>query len=238
MAEKTPARRDPTALEMPSVEDVACACRQAALPVPSTIFAPLTDYLTLLARWNKTMNLVGARHWREALLRLVADSFYLAAFLNRLPLPPAPRCLDLGAGAGLPGIPLRMLWQQGDYYMVEAREKRAAFLTSALAALKLPRTRALHARAENCRPPHAPAADLILSRAFLPWPDFLELARPALKPRGFALVLALTPVPSLPPDWHCCDAVPYVVDGTQRFFWALQPAPCGNASPSAPARRC
>ena len=60
-------------------------------------------YLNLLMKWNKAMNLVGARDWQTALLNLMADSFYLDQFIADLSLPPDPEIWDLGSGAGLPG---------------------------------------------------------------------------------------------------------------------------------------
>ena len=78
------------------------------------------------------MNLVGARDWQTALLNLLADSFYLDQFMNGLDLPANPEIWDLGSGAGLPGIPLRIIRQDGIYRMVEAREKRALFIANAL----------------------------------------------------------------------------------------------------------
>ena len=90
--------------------------------VPEKALEPLGIYLEMLCQWNKAMNLVGPHSWQNMLTRLVADSFHLAPFLSGLPMPASPLTWDLGAGAGLPGIPLRMLWPDGSYYMVEVRE--------------------------------------------------------------------------------------------------------------------
>jgi 16S rRNA (guanine527-N7)-methyltransferase len=127
----------------------------------------LSDYLGLLAKWSRTANLTGPRNPLDILRVLVVDSFYLADYLAGLPLPPAPFCADFGAGAGLPGLPLRMIRAEGDYVLVEAREKRAAFMRAFLAAHPLPGTRVYHGRAEAfLRGPARP--ELIVSRAFMP----------------------------------------------------------------------
>lgn len=81
--------------------------------VPQEALEPLGVYLEMLCQWNKAMNLVGPHSWQDMLTRLVADSFHLASFLDSLSVPAAPLTWDLGAGAGLPGIPLRMLWTKG-----------------------------------------------------------------------------------------------------------------------------
>lgn len=123
-----------------SLSALARCAREAGVTVPEAALPGLAEYLQLLCRWNKAMNLVGAHHWRDAMQRLVADSFHLATFLDGLPLPEDPLCWDLGSGAGLPAIPLRMAWQRGTCWLVEAREKRALFLSTVLARVPLPGT--------------------------------------------------------------------------------------------------
>ena len=214
----------PVSPAIPSAELVA-ACRDLRCPVPEVAFAPLGAYLSLLMRWNRVMNLVGAKSWREA-LRFAADSFFLASFLERLPLPAQSLTWDLGAGAGLPGIPLRMVWQAGEYHMVESREKRAIFLNTVLAQLMLPRTVAVCERAEHFftrmlaqeRP-----ADCILSRAFMPWQKLLPFVADSLAPGGLVCIAATcVPPEALPGFWVRTAEYAYELDGAQRFFWALR----------------
>jgi 16S rRNA (guanine527-N7)-methyltransferase len=223
-----------SAQETPEIPpaDLAAACRALSCPVPEDALAPLGLYLSLLMRWNRVMNLVGAKNWREA-LRLAADSFFLARFLEGLPLPARPLAWDLGAGAGLPGIPLRMVWQAGEYHLVESREKRAVFLNAALARLALPQTTAVCERAEHFfarmlaqgRP-----ADCILSRAFMPWKTLLPFVADSLTPDGFVCIAAKSPPPEmLPEPWALAAECAYELDGAQRFFWALaQRHACGH----------
>jgi hypothetical protein len=116
----------------------------------------LAVYLDVLAAWNRRVNLVGPSDWTVILDELVADSPHLAAFLDSPEVAGLlgsaggePLCLDFGAGAGLPGIPLRILWPRGDYVLIEVRAKRAAFLAEVLARLGLPRTTVFSGRAER-----------------------------------------------------------------------------------------
>jgi len=205
--------------------DLAAACRALRCPVPEDTLAPLGAYLSLLMRWNRAMNLVGAKSWREA-LRLAADSFFLASFLAGLPLPAQPLTWEPGAGAGLPGIPLRMVWQAGEYHMVEAREKRAIFLHTVLARLTLPRTLAVCERAEQFfarMRARKRAADCILSRAFMPWERLLPFVADGLAPEGCVCIVANCPPPGLlPGPWRLAAEFAYELDGVQRFFWALR----------------
>ena len=208
-----------------SPETVAALCRAVSCPAPEAAMPDLAVYLELLMRWNKAMNLVGARTWQSALSRLIADSFHLAGFLDALEIGPEPLSWDLGAGAGLPGIPLRMAWSKGRYWLVEAREKRALFLSTVLSRISLPGTRVFRGRAEAFFAAQENKADLILSRAFLPWPEVLELVRGRLAPGGAVVFLALEPAPSvLPAPWTCAAQRQYAADGAPRWFWAVTAA--------------
>ncbi len=170
------------------------------------------------------MNLVGPLHWQRMLAELAADSWHLADFLRTLPLPGAPRCMDLGAGAGLPGIPLRMLWQQGSYTLVEVRAKRAMFMQQALANLRLPGVAVFEGRAEEALAREAPL-DLIVSRAFMPWLRLLELVTPFCAANGFVVFMANDPPPSsLPQGWLLHSQKAYTAGGKQRHFWAIAAA--------------
>lgn len=201
-----PARSSRTAaapaLVPPAPEALAGCARQAGLTIPEQALQPLGLYLTELLRWNSVMNLVGARDWREALANLAGDSFHLAAFLAELPLPAAPLHWDLGSGAGLPGIPLRMVWERGDYWLVEAREKRALFLSRMLCSLRLPRTHVYRGRVEQFFGTQPRGADCVISRAFMPPEALLPLLAPHLAPHGLVILLCNRPPAALPPGWE------------------------------------
>ena len=206
-------------------KELARLVAATGVEVPQTAMEPLAEYLEMLCQWNKAMNLVGPHTWKDMLARLVVDSFHLAAFLDKLDLPEAPLCWDLGAGAGLPGIPLRMVWTRGAYYMVEVREKRALFISSVLSRLQLPSTHIFRGPVEHFFQGQYYKADCILSRAFMPWRQLLDLASPRLHDNGVLVVLALEPAPSeLPAPWRLVEQLSYVVGGHGRWFWALAPS--------------
>jgi 16S rRNA (guanine527-N7)-methyltransferase len=203
-------------------ENVLALCRDLGFSFSPAVGEQLCAYLRLLIKWNKVMNLVGKSGWREALERLVADSFHLADFLAALPLPERPECWDLGAGAGLPGLPLRMLWLAGDYTLVEVREKRALFLRTVLAACPLPGVSVFRGPAEAFMPTRPPA-DLVLSRAFMPWEKVLALITPHMAPGGRGVFLVLRPLPdALPEGWTAEADTQYTIAGSSRYFWSLR----------------
>jgi 16S rRNA (guanine527-N7)-methyltransferase len=223
----------------PAPGEVASEARRAGFALTKTQAGLLSQYLTLLLKWSRAMNLVGRATWPEVFRDLTADSLHLAEFLATLALPKAPLTLDLGAGAGLPGIPLRVLWPVGDYVLVELREKRAVFLRQAVAELQLagglPGVRVVHGRAEAVAPELKllglrPRADLIVSRAFMPWPKLLPLATELLSEQGRLVVLSNEPAPSA--EALAETGAGFVVEASQdypaggktRYFWSLIPA--------------
>jgi len=214
----------------PTPEAVIAAARKLGRSVPLDQAALLAGYLDQLIRWNRKMNLVGKSDWLTVFNTLIVDSLHLADFLSGLKLQQNPLCLDFGAGAGLPGIPLRTLWQDGDYWLVEVREKRAMFMRSVLGRLKLSRTNVFHGKAEDALAhladnSHEATADLILSRAFMPWDRLIGFVRPMLKQDGILVILANDPPPdesAVPEGWALGDRASYPAAGDERYFWALK----------------
>ncbi|MCR5171150.1 MAG: 16S rRNA (guanine(527)-N(7))-methyltransferase RsmG [Desulfovibrio sp.] len=184
---------------------------------------PLAAYLDMLVRWNQRMNLVGARSWQEA-AELAQDSLPLARLLDQLPLPAAPRVWDLGAGAGLPGIPLRCVWKKGRYWLVEAREKRALFLRQAVFSLKLGGTEVFMGRAEDFMAREG-ACDVLVSRAFMPWEKLLAFAGPRVAGGGFAVFMLNESLQGrpLPAGWRLYAEAVYEAGGKRRQLCALAP---------------
>ena len=206
----------------PQTLRAACAELLPEFPLADEAAVGLCLYLETLLKWNKAMNLVGPSAWPEVLETLILDSFHLALFLDGLALPSEPRCRDLGSGAGLPGIPLRLIRQSGEYVLVEAREKRALFLKTVLGLLALPGVRVFHGRAENFLAGN-PLADLIVSRAFMPWEKVLELVREYVAPGGLVVFLTLRSLPEeWPGGWTGAAERRYSVAGAVRYFWAVR----------------
>ncbi len=214
------------------VQELGRLCAKFGFHPAREQLEPLSVYIGLLLKWNKVMNLVGFSSPRPLFEQLVLDSFYLAEFIAGLRRgvlrhvnENVLECWDLGAGAGLPGIPLRILWNEGNYALVEPREKRALFMRNVLAASPLPGVRVFQGRAEEFMPSRPPA-DIIVSRAFMPWRALLGFIEPYLAGGGLAVFLAKQAEPDeLPPGWiqHCGMeySVPAGNSTASRFFWAI-----------------
>ena len=213
-----------TSIAVPTPTQIADASASLGRALDGEQALGLSRYLELLIVWNQRMNLVGPSDWYTILTDLIADSWHLADFLGALNLPQAPRTVDLGAGAGLPGLPLRLFWPHGVYHLVEIRRKRTAFLLQALGSMKLKQTFVRPQRAEQALPALAPV-DLCLSRAFLPWPELLKLVKPWLAKGAAVVIMANETVPSvMPPDWVATGSHRYAGSDKDRYFWSLAPA--------------
>ena len=223
MREGSPDADSPMKQPSPTPEALRAFYAGLGLDLAMDAARALAAYLDMLVRWNQRMNLVGARSWQEA-AELAQDSLPLARLLDQLPLPAAPRVWDLGAGAGLPGIPLRCVWKKGRYWLVEAREKRALFLRQAVFSLKLGGTEVFMGRAEDFMAREG-ACDVLVSRAFMPWEKLLAFAGPRVAGGGFAVFMLNESLQGrpLPAGWRLYAEAVYEAGGKRRQLCALAP---------------
>ncbi len=191
----------------------------------------LHGYLNKLMHWNRRMNLIGARTWKEALHTLMIDSFYLADFLDNTKHADNPISYDLGAGAGLPGIMLRAKWHEGNYTMIEAREKRSIFLSTILAEFKLQNTHAYHGRVEEYFAGKEKTANIILSRAFMPYAELINLVQEVLNDDHIIVFLSREQMNDEKVSQIKIDngrtatlinSMEYKVNNDKRYIWAIK----------------
>lgn len=184
--------------------------------------AGLHTYIELLLKWNKVMNLVGPSDGKEIFQGLVLDSFYLKKFLCKVfKGDDSTVTLDLGAGAGLPGIPLRLIWQCGKYYLVESRMKRSVFMNQAVAALKIDNTFVLNCRFQDIDEGLFPVQQVV-SRAFMPLHKLLPVAGQMLDEKGILTVLSSEEYSGQNlPGFDIMDIMEYTINSKKRYFWAL-----------------
>ena len=147
----------------------------------------LLAYLALIQRWTKVYNLTSVRNTGEMFTHHLLDCLAVV-----LPLRAGTgaagqgslRLLDVGSGAGLPGVILAILNPTWQVTCVDAVAKKAAFIRQASAELGLPNLHGIHGRVEAPGTFKAPEFDLITSRAFASILDFTSLTRPLLAPQG------------------------------------------------------
>ncbi|MDM0121476.1 16S rRNA (guanine(527)-N(7))-methyltransferase RsmG [Variovorax arabinosiphilus] len=127
----------------------------------------LLAYGALILKWNKVYNLTALRDPATVMTHHLLDSLSVVAPLQR-ERPGVTRLLDVGSGAGLPGVVIAIMRPDVDVTCLDAVAKKTAFVQQVAAELKLPNLRGLHARVETL----AGAYDVISSRAFASLPDF------------------------------------------------------------------
>jgi 16S rRNA (guanine527-N7)-methyltransferase len=149
--------------------------------------AALTAYEALLRKWNATINLISAADLPLLWPRHIEDSLQLGSIAGPLP----PRAIDLGSGAGFPGLILAIAFGI-EMELIEQDQRKAAFLREAVMVTGA--TARVHAaRIERVKCPPAP---LVVARALAPLPLLLRLAAPLLNPDGiclFSKTLAVEP---------------------------------------------
>ena len=144
----------------------------------------LLDYIALIQKWTRVYNLTAVRDPEEMLTHHVLDSLAVIAPLRRqlhsMGLDESIRLLDVGAGAGLPGVVLAICCPTMAVHCVDTVAKKAAFIQQASVSLKLPLLRGIHARVESLTEPYA----VVTSRAFASLADFTLWSRGALAEQG------------------------------------------------------
>ncbi len=142
----------------------------------------LMDYLDQLVRWNKAYNLTAIRERSEMIVMHLLDSLAVLPVLNRVAPSPGLHLVDVGTGAGLPGIPLKLARPDLRLTLVEINGKKAAFLRHAVTSIPLANAEVCQARVENLSPETLSQgpADLIICRAFRAMDDMLDLIAPLI----------------------------------------------------------
>ncbi|MGC3983852.1 MAG: 16S rRNA (guanine(527)-N(7))-methyltransferase RsmG [Pseudorhodoferax sp.] len=148
----------------------------------------LLAYQGLIAKWNKVYNLTAVRDPEQMLTQHLVDCLAAVPPLRRALAgqgAEAPALLDVGAGAGLPGVVFAILHPQLQVHCVDTVAKKAAFVQQVAVELKLPNLRGLHARVESL----GQGYDIVSSRAFASLVDFTSWSRAALKPDAVWLAM-------------------------------------------------
>ena len=139
----------------------------------------LLDYVGLLNKWNQAYNLTAVRDPAEMVVRHILDS------LSVLPHVQATELIDVGTGAGIPGIPLAIALPGLRVTLLDSNGKKTRFAKQAALELGLAHVEVVQARAEQYRS----ASPQVISRAFASLPDMLEVAGHLLAPGGRLLAM-------------------------------------------------
>lgn len=149
-------------------------CAQLGVDLPARATERLLAHLALLEKWNRRVNLTAVRGLDAMVVRHLLDSLSIARFVRGESL------LDIGSGAGFPGLPLAVVAPHLQVALLDSRLRRVEFLRAACAALQLDNVEVVHARVEEYRP--ARKFDTLAARAFAPLPRTLQLTAGLRRP--------------------------------------------------------
>ncbi len=162
-------------------ERLDSGCGLLGIEVPKERLQILIEYLFLLQKWNKAMNLTSIQDPDSMVVRHLLDS------LSVIPYVTGRRVLDVGSGAGLPGIPLAVVSPEKEITLLDSLKKRTHFLVQVTAELGLQNTDVVHCRVENYNARHE--FDVVVSRAFSCMNDFAAKTARYCKPGGRLLAM-------------------------------------------------
>ncbi len=222
---------------MESTASAATAISQAAsqmgVELTPTQLDQLQRYLALVQKWNKVYNLTALRDPADMLTHHLFDSLSAIAPLQRqlaqmgIPLAQA-RLLDVGSGAGLPGVVMAICCPGLSVACVDTVGKKAAFVQQVALELRLPNLRGVHARVESL----TEQFDVVSSRAFASLVDFTTWSRAALAPHGVWLAMKgkhpVDEIAALPTDvavFHVEQLHVPALDAERCIVWLNRPIP-------------
>jgi 16S rRNA (guanine527-N7)-methyltransferase len=190
--------------------------------LPQTAQQKLLDYLQVMAKWNRVYNLTALKSPGEWVTHHVLDS------LAVLPYVEGPTVVDVGSGAGLPGLVLAIARPDWHAVSVETVDKKAAFQRQVVVELGL-----TNVEIEACRVEElvmAEKADTVVSRAFSSLADFVRLTRHLLKPTGqWVAMKGKAPheeIAALPGDVTVRQLVELSVPGLHAKRCVVRISPC------------
>lgn len=196
---------------------------ELGLALPETACGQLDLYIELLTKWNQVYNLTAIRGEDKFVSHHLLDSLAVVPFL------PAGRVIDVGSGAGLPGIPIAVACPQHAVTLLDSNQKRSAFLRQVIVELGLANVNVVVERVEKFRP--AERFEAVISRAFSELAEFIRMAGHLCRPDGVLLAMKggypSEEIGRLPEGWSLEEVLPLQVPqlDAERYLLVLRPMP-------------
>lgn len=158
-------------MKEPLRQQLAHGLKQMGLHYSVEVQQKLVHYIQLIARWNKTFNLTAIRDVEEMVSKHLLDSLVVQPYIE------GQTVLDVGSGAGLPGIPFAITSPDKHFVLLDSNGKKTRFLTQAKIDLKLDNVEVVNQRVQDYHPTregHRIYFDVITARAFASTDDILN----------------------------------------------------------------
>ena len=147
----------------------------------------MLKYKRLLAEWNKKINLTAIEEDKDVIIKHFIDSFSIIPYLKNR----GEKVVDVGTGAGFPGIPVKIVYNNIELVLLDSLKKRIGFMNTLIADLVLDKVKAVHSRAEQmgANPQYRETFDISVARAVAGLPVLLEYCLPLIKTGGIFIAM-------------------------------------------------
>ena len=156
-------------------------CTALKLEISDDKVAKLLNFIDLIEKWNKAYNLTAIKSKQDMVALHLLDSLTVLPYLH------GKRIIDVGTGAGLPGIPLAICLPELSFTLLDSNAKKTRFVQQAVLELKLTNVQIIQCRSEDYLP--AQRYNTILTRAFAELPDIIASTRHLLAENGIMIAM-------------------------------------------------
>lgn len=194
------------------IELLQSGVKELTLSLKEEQIEKLLQFVLLIQKWNKIYNLTAIDRLEDMINKHVLDSLTAAKYLQ------GKKIVDVGSGAGLPGIPLAIVCKEKQFLLLDANAKKTRFIQQVIISLGLRNVKVLQQRVEQFKPHNS--FDTVISRAFANQAKFLDVTQQLLNhgqiilmlgkqsslkslPKGYTVKsLSVAAVPNLKADRH------------------------------------
>lgn len=185
---------------------------ELAQPIDDKQKSTLIEYVELLNKWNKTYNLTAVRKPTQMITRHLLDSLSICPYLR------GKNVLDVGTGAGLPGIPLAIVFPDRQFTLLDSNNKKTRFVTQAVSELELSNVDVVQSRVENFQ--SSDTFDTVITRAYSAIGNMLEQTSHLLAVNGVFLAMKginpIAEIDSLPSNYVVNESYAIKVPGLEE----------------------